>query len=83
MPLDQAPLEFWQFAFPIPFRSAIEYFSKNQDLDPFLVAALIRQESDFNIKEVSDAHAYGLMQTASRNGANAGPAFLDSPREHV
>ena len=62
MPLDQAPLEFWQLAFPIPFRGAIEYFSKNQNLDPFLVAALIRQESDFNIKEVSDAHAYGLMQ---------------------
>jgi soluble lytic murein transglycosylase len=62
MPLDQAPLEFWQLAFPIPFRGAIEYFSKSQNLDPFLVAALIRQESDFNIKEVSDAHAYGLMQ---------------------
>jgi soluble lytic murein transglycosylase len=62
MPLDQAPLEFWQLAFPIPFRGAIEYFSKNQNLDPFLVAALIRQESDFNIKEVSNAHAYGLMQ---------------------
>lgn len=62
MPLDQAPLEFWQLAFPIPFRSAIEYYSKNQNLDPYLVAALIRQESDFNVKEVSDAHAYGLMQ---------------------
>jgi soluble lytic murein transglycosylase len=62
MPLDQAPLEFWQLAFPIPFRSAIEYFSKSQNLDPYLVAALIRQESDFNIKELSPAHAYGLMQ---------------------
>ncbi len=62
MPLDQAPLEFWQLAFPIPFRAEIEYFSKSQNLDPFLVAALIRQESDFNIKEISTAHAYGLMQ---------------------
>jgi soluble lytic murein transglycosylase len=62
LPLDDAPLEFWQLAFPIPFRGAIEYYSKQQNLDPFLVAALIRQESDFNIKEVSDAHAYGLMQ---------------------
>jgi len=62
MPLDQAPLEFWQLAFPIPFRSAIEYYSKSQNLDPYLVAALIRQESDFNVKELSSAHAYGLMQ---------------------
>jgi soluble lytic murein transglycosylase len=62
MPLDQAPLEFWQLAFPIPFRSAIEYFSRNQNLDPYLVAALIRQESDFNVNEISTAHAYGLMQ---------------------
>jgi soluble lytic murein transglycosylase len=68
MPLDQAPLEFWQLAFPIPFRGAIEYFSKNQKLDPFLVAALIRQESDFNIKEVSEAHAYGLMQLVPATG---------------
>jgi soluble lytic murein transglycosylase len=68
MPLDQAPLEFWQLAFPIPFRGQIEYFSKNQNLDPFLVAALIRQESDFNIKEVSDAHAYGLMQLIPSTG---------------
>lgn len=68
MPLDQAPLEFWQLAFPIPFRGAIEYFSKNQNLDPFLVAALIRQESDFNIKEVSEAHAYGLMQLVPATG---------------
>ncbi len=68
MPLDQAPLEFWQLAFPLPFRPAIEYFSKSQNLDPFLVAALIRQESDFNIKEVSDAHAYGLMQLIPATG---------------
>lgn len=68
MPLDQAPLEFWQLAFPIPFRSAIEYFSKNQNLDPFLVAALIRQESDFNIRIVSDAHACGLMQLMPATG---------------
>jgi soluble lytic murein transglycosylase len=62
MPLDQAPPEFWELAFPIPYRGAIEYFSRQQKLDPYLVAALIRQESDFNIREVSDAHAYGLMQ---------------------
>jgi soluble lytic murein transglycosylase len=68
MPLDQAPLEFWQLAFPYPFRGEIEYFSRIQKLDPYLVAALIRQESDFNIKEVSPAHAYGLMQLIPETG---------------
>jgi soluble lytic murein transglycosylase len=62
MPLDQAPLEFWELAFPLPFRSQIENYSSQQNLDPFLVAALIRQESDFNIRERSDSNAYGLMQ---------------------
>ncbi len=39
MPLDQAPLEFWRLAFPFPFRAAIEHYSHEQGLDPFLVAA--------------------------------------------
>jgi soluble lytic murein transglycosylase len=75
MPLDQAPLEFWQLAFPIPFRSAIEYYSKSQNLDPYLVAALIRQESDFNVKELSPAHAYGLMQLVPETARSMGRHF--------
>ncbi len=68
MPLDQAPLEFWRLAFPFPFRAAIEHYSKEQGLDPFLVAALIRQESEFNIHSISPARAYGLMQVLPSTG---------------
>jgi soluble lytic murein transglycosylase len=68
MPLDQAPVEFWRLAFPFPFRRSIEQYSRLQGLDPFLVAALIRQESEFNTHSVSHANAYGLMQVLPGTG---------------
>ena len=42
-------------AFPMPFRASIEHYSREQGLDPFLVAALIRQESEFNTHSISPA----------------------------
>jgi soluble lytic murein transglycosylase len=66
--LDSAPRQFWTFAFPLPFRSELETFSKQNDLDPFLVAALIRQESEFNPQAVSKAGARGLTQIEPATG---------------
>ncbi|HEY7303571.1 MAG TPA: transglycosylase SLT domain-containing protein [Bryobacteraceae bacterium] len=68
MPLDQAPVAFWRLAFPLPFRDCVERHSRAQDLDPFLVSALIRQESEFNPKIISHANAYGLMQLLPSTG---------------
>ncbi len=68
MPLDQAPVTFWQLAFPIPYRGSIVQYSHEESLDPFLVAALIRQESEFNVKVISHANAYGLMQLLPSTG---------------
>ncbi|MGA8029594.1 MAG: transglycosylase SLT domain-containing protein, partial [Bryobacteraceae bacterium] len=68
MPLDQAPVAFWQLAFPLPYRASIEQHSHAESLDPFLVAALIRQESEFNAKVISYANAYGLMQLLPTTG---------------
>lgn len=68
MPLDQAPAAFWKLAFPLPYRGAIDRYSLAQSLDPFLVAALIRQESEFNERVISRANAYGLMQVLPANG---------------
>ncbi len=68
MPLDEAPVGFWKFAFPIPYRMSIEQQSRQEGLDPFLVAALIRQESEFNVKVISHANAYGLMQLLPSTG---------------
>jgi soluble lytic murein transglycosylase len=68
MPLDSAPAEFWKYAFPIPFRTDLEKFAKQNGMDPFLMAALIRQESEFNPKAVSPSNARGLTQILPSTG---------------
>lgn len=68
MPLDEAPVSFWKLAFPLPYRTSIEIHSRREELNPFLVAALIRQESEFNAHALSPAHAYGLMQIRPSTG---------------
>jgi soluble lytic murein transglycosylase len=60
--IDNAPDKFWRLAFPLPYRHSLEEYSRQQSLDPFLVAALIRQESEFNTNAVSRANARGLTQ---------------------
>ncbi len=62
LPLDQVPLVYWQLLFPKPFWDGIVANSQANGLDPYLVASLIRQESEFNAGAVSRANAYGLMQ---------------------
>ena len=60
--LDAMPRRYWELLFPMPWRDEIESYSRQNNLDPYLVAALIRQESEFNPGAVSRAHALGLMQ---------------------
>jgi soluble lytic murein transglycosylase len=75
-PLDSMPRHYWELLFPLPWRSQIESYSKERQLDPYLVAALIRQESEFNPGALSRARARGLMQilpsTGRRLGRNLG-----------
>ena len=68
MPFDEAPAGFWELAFPLPYRASIDKYGGSQSLDPFLIAALIRQESEFNPRVISHANAYGLMQVLPANG---------------
>jgi len=70
--LDNAPDKFWRLAFPLPYRHSLEEYSRQQSLDPFLVAALIRQESEFNTKAVSPANARGLTQVLPSTGRQLG-----------
>ncbi len=67
-PVSSAPLDFWHLAFPLPYRASLDRDSRENNLDPFLVGALIRQESEFNAKVISYAHAYGLMQVEPSTG---------------
>ena len=68
VPVESAPREFWTLAFPLPFRTDVETYAKQNGLDPFLVAGLIRQESEFNPKAVSPAGARGLTQIEPTTG---------------
>ena len=72
MSRDGAPIRFWKLAFPFPYRAKIEHFARAQNLDPFLVAALIRQESLFDKDVVSYAKAIGLMQVMPGTGRELG-----------
>jgi soluble lytic murein transglycosylase len=68
LPIESAPLQFWMLAFPLPYRQEIERFSKQNGLDFFLMAALIRQESEFDPKVISYANARGLTQIMPGTG---------------
>jgi soluble lytic murein transglycosylase len=68
MPLESAPVDFWKLAFPMRYRADLERFAKQNEMDPFLMAALIRQESEFNPKAVSPANARGLTQILPSTG---------------
>ena len=72
LPLDNAPLKFWQMLFPLPYRDDVLRQARARSLDPWLVAALIRQESEFNPAAHSRAGAYGLMQLMPATGRQLG-----------
>ena len=64
------PREYWDALFPRPYWSDLKKYSVDNGLDPYLVASLIRQESEFNPLAVSRANAVGLMQLLPKTGKN-------------
>jgi soluble lytic murein transglycosylase len=62
LPVKDVPMSYWQLLLPRPYWETLESDARANGLDPYLVAALIRQESEFNPDAVSRMNAYGLMQ---------------------
>jgi soluble lytic murein transglycosylase len=62
------PRVYWEALFPKPYWTDLKRFAANNELDPYLVASLIRQESEFNPSAVSRANAVGLMQLLPKTG---------------
>src|SRR5262249_21034546 len=62
IPPAAAPGRFWELLFPLPFRRDLVRQSSSADIDPHMVAGLVRQESEFNPKVTSPKNAYGLTQ---------------------
>ena len=67
-PFKSIPLAYWRILFPEPYWETIKAESAKNNLDPYLVASLIRQESEFNPSAISYANAYGLMQLLPSSG---------------
>jgi soluble lytic murein transglycosylase len=65
---DQLPSEILQVIFPLTYWPAIQREANARKLDPYLVAALIAQESTFDPKIRSAANAWGLMQILPSTG---------------
>ena len=66
--LDQAPRRFWELLFPLPYRADVVRAASEKNLDPYLLAGLIRQESEFDPQARSRANAFGLTQVRPATG---------------
>jgi soluble lytic murein transglycosylase len=64
----ELPVEIRQVLFPLVYWELIKKHSQAYDLDPYLIAALIGQESTFDPDIKSVANAWGLMQVVPATG---------------
>ncbi len=65
---EDLPPDVLQIIFPIDYWPLIQKYSKMHGLDPFLVTALMAQESTFTAEIRSSANARGLMQLMPSTG---------------
>jgi soluble lytic murein transglycosylase len=77
-----------RIVYPFPFQAMVMAEAREQGLDPFFVAGLIRQESTFSAAIRSPAGAIGLMQIMPATGKTLaggagvkdfGPDMLEKP----
>ena len=57
-----------KLAYPRPYWDSIKDYSKKWDVDPYLVLAIMREESLFNPQALSRSGAIGLMQIMPATG---------------
>jgi soluble lytic murein transglycosylase len=65
---ERLPPEVLRIIFPLDFWPLITKYSEANGLDPYLIAALMAQESTFTPEIRSDANAYGLLQITPPTG---------------
>jgi peptidoglycan lytic transglycosylase len=64
----ELPAEILQVIFPLTYWNSIRKHSIARGLDPYVIAALIAQESTFDPDARSSANAWGLMQIVPSTG---------------
>ncbi len=61
----------------IPFASYVHEISRTMDIDPYLILAIMRSESGFNSRALSNAGAQGLMQLMPYTAIRLSKLFED------
>jgi soluble lytic murein transglycosylase len=88
---EDLPPDVLRIIFPLDYWPLITKYSEQYDLDPFVIAALMAQESTFSPQVRSSANAYGLMQLipstarqyARKLGMRYSTALLTQPEANV
>ena len=65
---ERLPDELLKVLFPLNYWPQIRRYASDHQLDPYMIAALIAQESTFTADVKSAANAYGLMQLLPSTG---------------
>src|SRR5256886_11671872 len=80
------PQAFWETLYPLGWRAELMAAAQSAGLDPYLVAAVVREESSYYPRALSPVGARGLMQLmpdtmAPPKGARAD--HLDDPAQNL
>lgn len=62
------PQTFWELTYPGRYLPTISELANDKRRDPYLIAAVIREESTYNPNAVSSTGALGLMQVMPQTG---------------
>ena len=65
---EKSKMPLWQIDYPWAYAGAIKQEAETNKVDPFLVHALIREESRYNPRALSRSNAIGLMQLLPGTG---------------
>ena len=68
LPINTATLPLWKLAYPMPYKDPLLSYALKNEVDPYLLAGLIRQESEFSASVISRANAHGLTQIMPATG---------------
>jgi soluble lytic murein transglycosylase len=78
------PSAFWEIFYPFAWRAELTEAAVAAGLDPYLVAAVVREESSYYPRAVSRSGARGLMQLMTGTAALLAPQRdLDDPAHNL
>ena len=64
----ETPADLWVLAYPQGYWDSIATYAKKYGQDPYFIAAIIREESQFHAAALSSAGARGVMQVMPQTG---------------